>query len=143
MREGVPRIPEEEAFRGTAGTEAVRQEPGVSEKQHGSQSDWGTVNKRERRRKGVGKGGLESHRQEFGFFSESDGSHWKVLSKRIACSDLCSSKNPEASRQSIDSSETRPSGSPVGRRLLSFRRQTKMVALTKLAADSEFFNRLF
>ena len=45
MREGVPRILEEEAFRGTAGTKATRQEPGVSEEQRGSQYDWNTVNK--------------------------------------------------------------------------------------------------
>lgn len=46
MREGVLMIPEEEAFRGTAGTKAMRQEPGVSEEQHGSRYDWSTVNKR-------------------------------------------------------------------------------------------------
>ena len=115
MREGVQRIQEEEAFRRTAGTKAMRPEPGVSEEQHGSQCDRGTVNERERRRKGVRKGGLESHRQEFRFFSESDGRHWKVLSERVTRSDLCTRKNPQAARQSIDSSETRPSGSPVRR----------------------------
>ena len=82
MREGVQRLQEEEAIRGTAGAKAMRPEPGVSEEQHGSQCARGTANKRERR-KGVRKGGLESHHQEFGFFSESDGRHWKELSKRV------------------------------------------------------------
>lgn len=35
------------------------QEPDVSEKQHGSQCDWGTVNKRRGEERGVGKGGLK------------------------------------------------------------------------------------
>ena len=47
--------------------------PGVSEEQQGDQCGWSRVNKRETKRMGVRKEGLESHSQDFGFFSESDG----------------------------------------------------------------------